>query len=131
MRSPVETRCAGVADMCMRRLYQKESSVRGAELGGEGSELKAAARRGFYRRDAEYAEKGNGERFSTECTEERRRAQRKAREILHPLSRVQDDDGCCVERQRRREILRLAWGKRASLRMTMLVASSAVALDCF
>src|SRR5271167_157217 len=25
MRSPVETRCAGVADMCMRRLYQKES----------------------------------------------------------------------------------------------------------
>src|SRR5271155_965426 len=108
MRSPVETRCAGVADMCMRRLYQKESSVRGAELGGEGSELKAAARRGFYRRDAEYAEKGNGERFSTECTEERRRAQRKAREIL-----------------------RLAWGKRASLRMTMLVASSAVALDGF
>src|SRR5271170_5678967 len=28
MRSPVETRCAGVADMCMRRLYQKESRGR-------------------------------------------------------------------------------------------------------
>src|ERR1700678_2173759 len=25
MRSPAETRCAGVADMCMKRLYQKES----------------------------------------------------------------------------------------------------------
>jgi hypothetical protein len=25
MRSPVETRCAGVADMCIGRLYQKES----------------------------------------------------------------------------------------------------------
>ncbi len=28
MRSPVETRCAGVADMCMRRLYQKRSRGR-------------------------------------------------------------------------------------------------------
>ena len=32
MRSPVETRCAGVADMCMGRLYQKGERGRAAEL---------------------------------------------------------------------------------------------------
>jgi len=50
MRSPVETRCAGVADMCSRRLYQKESR-------GE-----------------------RGERFNTDCTEEKRRARESERD---------------------------------------------------
>jgi hypothetical protein len=70
--------------MVYEEIIPKGGEGREGELGrdrfewkADSYELKAAARRMLYRRDPEYAEKGNGERFNTECTEERRRAQRK------------------------------------------------------
>jgi hypothetical protein len=46
-----------------------ELGVERCELKVDSLELKATARRAFYRREAENAEKDNGESFNTECTE--------------------------------------------------------------